>query len=758
MNCCYSHRFNISIYLLQITQHFLPLRALHNARSLASYSGYNRATDITFVRPITSTAALSPRTTTGAFSSSLQNQQPQQQHQQTRSFFTNLYQKLNPNAHLKKLEQKAVESKTAFAQVEFLRALNANDQYGAVQFYYESFIAKNTLVEVTPEVCAEYSTAMHRMGKKVNADHFIEPLLRRGTAGLAAKAAAVGSAGTYSTSMQMPMIRQGASNSSPLYVEMTKGSPTMSGSIGSMMARLVGNVVVAFIVVSFIGVLLDDKGLKPFGSQTKAVQESPPESNTTTFDDVKGVDEAKEDLEEVVEFLRNPQKFTRLGGTLPTGVLLMGSPGTGKTLLAKAVAGEANVPFFYASGSQFEEMYVGVGAKRIRDLFDAAKAKKSPCIIFIDEIDAVGGSRKLKDQSALKMTLNELLVQMDGFEKNSGIIVIGATNFADSLDKALLRPGRFDKHVTVHTPDLKGRLEILQLYTRNKQLASNVDLQTTARNTSGWTGAQLYNLVNTAALRAAVMDLKNINQEMIEYARDKILMGAERKLTQNIEAASCTAYHEAGHALVAVLTPGSPPIHKATILPRGQALGMVQYLPRGNGKEDVTSLKFKEMMAYIDMAMGGRVAEELIFGAENISSGASSDIQQATSLARDMVTRYGFSKELGVVNMAVREGELGAASEATRAKIDSEVKKILDGAYERATNLLKMHAKSHEALAELLLQYETLTGEEVQALVLKGEMPVRDELGQVIKKKKADDVKDAAAATATRPRRFAARS
>eukprot|EP00816_Leptocylindrus_hargravesii_P006108 CAMPEP_0196818356 /NCGR_PEP_ID=MMETSP1362-20130617/65173_1 /TAXON_ID=163516 /ORGANISM="Leptocylindrus danicus, Strain CCMP1856" /LENGTH=757 /DNA_ID=CAMNT_0042196423 /DNA_START=111 /DNA_END=2384 /DNA_ORIENTATION=- len=743
--------------------HFLPLRALHNARQLA-----NNQNNITFVlggtggglrslsTATTTTALLSTRTTAASkngttFSSSLSSSTLQQNQQQTRSFFTNLYQKLNPNAHLKKLEQKAVESKTAFAQVEFLRALNANNQYPAAQFYYENFIAKNAFVEVTPEVCAEYSTAMHRMGKKVNADHFIDPILRRGGGGAAAGAGGKGAMPT----MQMPMIRQGASTSSPLYVEMTKSSPSVSGSVGSMIARLVGNVAVVFIVVSFIGVLLEDKGLKPFGSQTKVVQESSPESNITTFDDVKGVDEAKEDLEEVVEFLRNPQKFTRLGGTLPTGVLLMGPPGTGKTLLAKAVAGEASVPFFYASGSQFEEMYVGVGAKRIRDLFDAAKAKKGPCIIFIDEIDAVGGSRKLKDQSALKMTLNELLVQMDGFEKNSGIIVIGATNFADSLDKALLRPGRFDKHVTVHAPDLKGRLEILQLYTRNKQLASNVDLQTTARNTTGWTGAQLYNLINTAALRAAVMDLKAINQEMIEYARDKILMGAERKLTQNIEAASCTAYHEAGHALVAVLTPGSPPIHKATILPRGQALGMVQYLPRGNGKEDSTSLKFKEMMAYIDMAMGGRVAEELIFGPENISSGASNDIQQATNLARDMVTRYGFSPELGVVDLAVRDGELGAASEATRAKIDSEVKKILDGAYERATNLLKMHAKSHEKLAELLLEYETLTGEEVRALVLEGKLPVRDEMGQVIKKK-ADDVKDAAAAT-TRPRRFAAR-
>jgi len=413
------------------------------------------------------------------------------------------------------------------------------------------------------------------------------------------------------------------------------------------------------------------------------------------------------------------------------------------------------VPFFYASGSQFEEMYVGVGAKRIRELFDAAKAKKSPCIIFIDEIDAVGGSRKLKDQSALKMTLNELLVQMDGFEKNSGIIVIGATNFSSSLDKALLRPGRFDKHVNVHVPDLKGRMEILQLYTRNKVLAPDVNLQTTARNTTGWSGAELYNLINTAALRAAVLDLQSISQETIEYARDKILMGAERKMTQNVESAACTAYHEAGHALVALLTPGSPPIHKATILPRGRALGMVQYLPRGDGKEDSTSLKFKEMIAYIDMAMGGRVAEELIFGPENISSGAMNDIQQATSIARDMVTKYGFSSEVGVVNLVVQDGQEGAASEATRAKVDTEVKKILDSAYERATKLLKDNASKHETLAEALIQYETLTGDEVKDIILNNKMPTRDELGNIIDKSSANVAEQK---SSTRPRRFTARS
>ena len=683
------------------------------------------------------------------------------QQSQSRPFITALLKKVTGSvkmAQLKKLEQIASSNPSNItAQLEFLRALNAAGEYHAVQTWYEQFVAKNVSQNTAngasnTAIAAEYQSAMQRMGRDISTT--IQTSIAKSTGG---------TAGSRSASS----FQSGVTATNPLFVSMTNasggafGSSKPTGTVGPMLVKLASNIVVVFIVVSFLGVLLDDKGLRgpgsPFGgSNTKVAQESSPDQNNVSFDDVKGCDEAKEELEEVVEFLKNPDKFTRLGGTLPRGVLLMGPPGTGKTLLAKAVAGEANVPFFYASGSQFEEMYVGVGAKRIRDLFDAAKAKKTPCIIFLDEIDAVGGSRKLKDQSALKMTLNELLVQMDGFENNSGIIVIGATNFSSSLDKALLRPGRFDKHVTVHVPDLKGRLEILQLYTRNKMLSGNVDLQVVARNTTGWSGAELYNLINTAALRAAVLDLKAISQETIEFARDKILMGAERKLTQNVESAACTAYHEAGHALVALLTPGSPPIHKATILPRGRALGMVQYLPRGDGKEDSTSLKFKEMIAYIDMAMGGRVAEELVFGSENISSGAMNDIQQATKIARDMVTKYGFSTKLGVVNLVVQDGEEGAASEATRAKVDEEVKKILDGAYERATNLLKKNATNHEKLAETLIQYETLTGDEVKDLVLHGKMPSRDVLGNA-----TDSSSDKSAArgqNSARSRRFVARS
>jgi ATP-dependent metalloprotease len=398
--------------------------------------------------------------------------------------------------------------------------------------------------------------------------------------------------------------------------------------------------------------------------------------------------------------------------------LLIGPPGTGKTLLAKAVAGEAGVPFFFSSGSQFEEVYVGLGARRVRELFDAAK-KKAPCIVFIDEIDALGGSRKLKDQSALKMTLNELLVQLDGFEDNTGIIVIGATNFADSLDPALLRPGRFDKHVSVPLPDIGGRKEILEMYALKTKLAEDVDLDVLARGTTGMSGADLFNLMNQAAVKASVEGLNAINMAVLEYAKDKILMGAERtSAVISDETKKCTAYHEAGHALIATLTSGAHPIHKATIMPRGSSLGMVMQIPDG----DQTSQSYKEMLAYMDVCMGGRVAEEIIFGEENVTSGASSDIRQATRLARAMVTRYGFSKKVGVVFHDLDEN--GTAAE-TRACIDAEVKRITDSSYQRAKELLTKHKKEHKLLAECLLEFETLTGEEVRNIVLHKRKPVR---------------------------------
>lgn len=435
---------------------------------------------------------------------------------------------------------------------------------------------------------------------------------------------------------------------------------------------------------------------------------------------MKGVAEAKAELEEIVLYLRDPGRFTRLGGKLPRGLLLTGPPGTGKTLLAKAIAGEAEVPFFFASGSQFEEVYVGLGAKRIRELFEAAK-EKSPAIIFIDEIDAVGGSRKLKDQSAMKQTLNELLVQMDGFEENSGIIVIGATNFSESLDSALLRPGRFDKHVSVDLPDVGGRKEILDMYAAKTRIADDVDLSVLARGTTGMSGADLYNLMNQAAVKASVDGLEAITMQIFEWAKDKILMGAEKKSAViTPETAKCTAYHEAGHALVGVLTEGCNTVHKATIMPRGNSLGMVVSLPEGDQK----SQSYKEMLAYMDMCYGGRIAEELIFGEDNISSGASSDIKQATQTARWMVTKYGFSDDVGIVYYG---GEAGGqhAGGKMRDQIDDEVKRLTRASYERARTLLKKHSKEHKLLAETLLEYETLTGDEVRDLVLKGKKPDR---------------------------------
>jgi len=400
---------------------------------------------------------------------------------------------------------------------------------------------------------------------------------------------------------------------------------------------------------------------------------------------------------------------------LPRGLLLTGPPGTGKTLLAKAIAGEAGVPFFFASGSQFEEVYVGLGAKRIRELFEAAK-QKSPAIIFIDEIDAMGGSRKLKDQSAMKQTLNELLVQLDGFEENSGIIVIGATNFAESLDQALLRPGRFDKNVAVPLPDVGGRKEILEMYSAKTKLADDVDLNVLARGTTGFSGADLYNLMNQAAVKASVDELEAITMQVFEWAKDKILMGAERRSAViTPKSAKYTAYHEAGHALVGVLTEGANKIHKATIMPRGQALGMVVSLP-----DDETSWSHRQMLAQLDVCMGGRVAEELIFGEDNVTSGAVSDIQQATRIARSMVTQYGFSDDVGIVFYGRED-----ASGKTRNQIDEEVKALTGAAYERARALLKKHAKEHTLLAETLLEYETLTGDEVRDLVLKGKKPSR---------------------------------
>jgi cell division protease FtsH len=452
-----------------------------------------------------------------------------------------------------------------------------------------------------------------------------------------------------------------------------------------------------------------------------------------TFEDVAGVDEAKQDLQEIVEFLRDPGKFQRLGGRIPRGVLLVGPPGTGKTLIARAVAGEANVPFFTISGSDFVEMFVGVGASRVRDMFEQAK-KNAPCIIFIDEIDAVGRHRGAGlggGNDEREQTLNQLLVEMDGFEANEGVILIAATNRPDVLDPALLRPGRFDRQVVVPNPDVVGREQIIKVHVRKVPLAPDVNLKTVARGTPGFSGADLMNLVNEAALTAARRNKRMVTQAEFEEAKDKVMMGAERKsLVMTEEEKMLTAYHEGGHAIVGLNVIATDPIHKATIIPRGRALGMVMQLP----ERDKLSMSLEQMTSRLAIMMGGRVAEEMIFGHEKVTSGAASDIDQATRLARMMVTRWGLSKELGTVSYGENNDEvfLGMqvnrqqnVSEATAQKIDSEVRRLVETGYKDATRILGEKRADLETLAKGLLEFETLTGDEITDL-LNGKKPNRE--------------------------------
>ena len=448
-----------------------------------------------------------------------------------------------------------------------------------------------------------------------------------------------------------------------------------------------------------------------------------------TFNDVAGIDEAREELEEIVEFLRDPQRFSKLGGQIPKGALLVGSPGTGKTLLARAIAGEAGVPFFTISGSDFVEMFVGVGASRVRDMFEQAK-KNAPCIVFIDEIDAVGRHRGHglgNSNDEREQTLNQLLVEMDGFEANEGIIIIAATNRPDVLDPALLRPGRFDRQVVVPIPDIDGREKILAVHMKKVPLAPDVLPRTIARGTPGFSGADLANLVNEAALLAARRNKRLVAMQEFEDAKDKVMMGAERRsMVMTDDEKKMTAYHEAGHAIVSVNEPASDPIHKATIIPRGRALGMVMRLP----ERDMYSYHRDKMHANLSVSMGGRVAEELVFGYDKVSSGASSDISHATGLARNMVTKWGMSDKLGPLQYEDQyEGYLGYGgqqrtmlSDETNKLIDSEIRQLVDNAHERATRILKKEEKKLHLLAEALLEFETLSGDEIKELLEKGKI------------------------------------
>ncbi len=471
-------------------------------------------------------------------------------------------------------------------------------------------------------------------------------------------------------------------------------------------------------------------GAMSFGkSRAKMLTEA---QGKVTFDDVAGVENAKEDLQEVIEFLQDPTKFQRLGAKIPTGALLIGPPGTGKTLLAKAVAGEAGVPFFTISGSDFVEMFVGVGASRVRDMFDQAR-KNAPCIIFIDEIDAVGRHRGVGTSGGheeREQTLNQLLVEMDGFDGQEGVIIIAATNRPDVLDKALLRPGRFDRQIEVPLPDIMGREKIVAVHMKNIPTAKNVDIKYIARGTPGMSGADLANLVNEAALLAARRNKRKVTMREFEDARDKVLMGAERRsLTMTEEERANTAYHEAGHAIVGMNMKGAHPIHKATIIPRGRALGMVQYLP----ERDQISQSREQMIASMAMAMGGRAAEEIKFGYDKVTSGASSDIEHVTRIARAMVTEWGLSDEIGPIAYKNTDndsfmpgiGRGSAISPETARLIESEIKRFVTEAHISATAILKKKKKDWIKLSEALLEYETLSGDEIKSLLKDNIKPKR---------------------------------
>ncbi|KAI4232612.1 MAG: hypothetical protein LQ349_004900 [Xanthoria aureola] len=495
----------------------------------------------------------------------------------------------------------------------------------------------------------------------------------------------------------------------PLYV-------VVEESLGSSIFKWVKFIfyfgLVGYFTLVIMTIAVEASGIlkKVGGFQTTEAQ---PQDQTTRFSDVHGCDEAKEELQEVVQFLKDPAKFSTLGGKLPKGVLLVGPPGTGKTLLARAVAGEAGVPFFYMSGSEFDEIYVGVGAKRVRELFTNARAK-SPAIIFIDELDAIGAKRNDRDPAYVKQSLNQLLTEMDGFSQDTGVIVIAATNLPRMLDKALTRPGRFDRNIDVPLPDVRGRMEILKNKMKKVQIGTDVDESTIARGTPGFSGAELENLINQAAVRASKNQQPKVTMLDFEWAKDKIMMGSERRsMVVQEKDKLMTAYHEGGHALVALKTKGATPLYKVTIMPRGPTLGVTHFMY----EMDKVSQTKLELMSAIDVSMGGKVAEELVYGADNVTTGASADIQNATSTARHMVTQCGMSDLLGNIDLA---SNYDLHSSDTKAKIEAEVRRLVEEGRERATRLLSENRKELDIIAKALMEYEVLSLEEVQK-VLKGE-------------------------------------
>ncbi|KAK4684938.1 ATP-dependent metalloprotease, partial [Tremellales sp. Uapishka_1] len=550
---------------------------------------------------------------------------------------------------------------------------------------------------------------------------------------------------TLASTTEPPPLVEGTPTGTPLHpLHVQIAPPTPQTNAWKAVRWLAGMVLWIFVVLTVLSMVMENTGLLKAGPGP--TEFTPEEGKVVTFKDVHGVEEAKAELEEVVEFLKNPEKFSNLGGKLPKGVLLTGPPGTGKTMLARAVAGEADVPFLFASGSSFDEMFVGVGAKRVRELFAAAR-KKAPAIVFIDELDAIGSKRSAKDQHYMKQTLNQLLVELDGFEQSEGVIIIAATNFPESLDKALTRPGRFDRHVVVGLPDVRGRVAILNHHMGEVQFDVDVDASVIARGCPGMSGADLQNLVNQAAVKASREGSTHVKLKHFEWAKDRILMGAERRshyVTE--ESKRSTAYHEGGHALVALHTPGAMPLHKVTIMPRGQALGITFQLP----EQDKDSYTRKEYSAMIDVALGGRAAEEMIFGRDDVTSGCSSDLQRATDVATRMIRSYGFSDKVGLV--AHGDDDSVYLSSKKKDEIEGEIKGFLESSINRASNLLKTHEDelhkvsssirdperlrlmNHRSkLASALVEYETLSLDEVRTVLQGKKLERVVEDGEVLK-------------------------
>lgn len=619
-------------------------------------------------------------------------------------------------AQLSQEEQQAnAEVANSNVQANFYRSLLKANYPQIVVLRYETPDVASSLECTQLYVEALLKLGLSQKANSVASQHGIVPSLNYSTSATSPSATGLNAAGSVNgsrTAGSMPAngVNWAGSGSrqDPIHVVVTE-SPWMTFSKWIKWVIPMGLFTYgAYVAFNFLvengsiikGSSVEDKSLEVSESDVK-------------FSDCCGVDEAKAELEEVVEFLKDPSKFTSLGAQLPKGVLLTGPPGTGKTLLARATAGEAGVPFFFMSGSEFDELYVGVGAKRVRELFAKARAR-SPAIIFIDELDAIGGKRKSRDQAYAKQTLNQLLVELDGFSQTEGIIIIGATNFPDSLDKALTRPGRFDKIVPVELPDVRGRTEILKHHLKNIACAKDVDPSVIARSTTGLSGAALKNLCNQAALHASEENALSVNQAALEWAKDKVLMGGERKtMVMTEETRRNTAYHEGGHAIAAMFTPAATPLYKATILPRGRALGVTFQLPEMD-KLDITK---RECLARLDVCMGGKIAEEMLYGPSNVTSGCSSDLSSATATARAMVTAYGMSEKIGPVKLS---DKWESWSPKLRDMADQETRTLLVDSENRTRDLLNAKRVELKRLAEGLLEYETLTRDEMEKLV-KGE-------------------------------------